>query len=67
MAQSPSPSVMTGGTVESGAAGFPEQSAPEQGAGRDGGVSLWGGSTDPLRISGSRANVSAAACVREVR
>ncbi len=67
MAQSPSPSVMTGGTVESGRAGFPEQSAPEQGVGRDGGVSSWGGSTDPLRISGSRAKVSAAACVREVR
>ena len=39
MAQSPSPSVMTSGTVESGTAGIPEQSAPEQGVGRDGGVS----------------------------
>jgi hypothetical protein len=39
MAQSPLPSGMAGGTVESGTAGFPEQSAPEQGVGRDGGVS----------------------------
>ncbi len=39
MAQSPSLSVMTAGTVESGTAGIPEQSAPEHGVGRDGGVS----------------------------
>jgi hypothetical protein len=58
---------MTCGTVESGTAGFPEQSAPEQGAGRDGGVSSRGERSDPLRISGSRAIVSAAACAGEVR
>ena len=67
MAQSPSPSVMPEEAVESGMAGFPEQNAPEQGVGRNGGSSLWGGSTDPLIITGSRANVSAAACVRKVR
>jgi hypothetical protein len=66
-ARSPSPSVMTEKAVESGMAGFPEQSAPEQGVGRNGGRSSWGGSTDPLMISGSRANVSAAACVPKVR
>jgi hypothetical protein len=67
IALSPSPSVMTEEAVESGMAGFPEQSAPEQGVGCNGGRSSWVGSTDPLKISGSRANVSAAACVRKVR
>jgi hypothetical protein len=67
MAKSPSPSVMTEEAGESGMAGFPEQSAPEQGVGRNGGSSSWGGSTDPLKIRGSRTNVSAAACVRKVR
>jgi hypothetical protein len=66
MAQSPSPSVMPEEAVESGMAGFPEQSAPEQGVGRNGGSS-WGGRSDPLKISGSRTNASAAACVRMVR
>jgi hypothetical protein len=66
MAQSPSPPGMMGGTAESGTAGFPEQSAPEQGVRRDGGVLSWAGSTDPLRISGSRANVSVDACIHDV-
>jgi hypothetical protein len=57
---------MTGGTAENGTAGFPEQSAPEQGFGRDGGVSSWWGSADRLRIRESRTNTSAAAFVREV-
>lgn len=67
MARSPSPSAMTEEAGESGMAGFPEQSAPEQGAGRNGGSSSWGDSIDPLKISGSRANVSAAASFRKVR
>ena len=67
MARSPSPSAMTEEAGESGMAGFPEQSAPEQGAGRNGGSSSWSDSIDLLKISGSRANVSTAACVRKVR
>jgi hypothetical protein len=58
MARSPSPSGMMGGPVEGGTSGYPEQSAPEQGTGLDGSLSVYGGSTGSLRIGESRARVA---------
>lgn len=58
---------MPEGAGEIGTAGFPVQNAPEQGIDCDGGISSWRGSTDPLRINGSRTNASTVGCVRDLR